>query len=254
MEILKSIGNYKYRYLKLGTGHKKLLVLWGFASFKENATKLVDQNFSNYTTLIPEYPYHNNFDDSGMEDISIEALSDYLKDLLRHEDFTDFDVLGFSLGGLMALEIAKNCRGFRIGKAIIWASPVLGFKGVTDLPSQLASIYTRSPKDRLQAVHINKLFQKALLTRGIKVFDPDQVKKYLIAFQSYRLATLEENLNYLFIYDPLDALVSIKNAQYIKKLVDHGNVELVEMRGGGHFGTKTGWEKALAKIKDFLDK
>lgn len=252
MELTKAIDGKNYRYLKLGSGQKKMLILWGFASYKENATKLVDKNFPDYTVVIPEYPHHNNFEDACLDDITIPALADYFRVLLQHLDFTDFDAIGFSLGGLVLLELLKNHKDFSTTKAVIWASPVLGYDGVSDLPIQLANVYTKLPVDTLEIVHQNKLLQKVLLTRGIKVFAPDQVKKYLAMFKSCRLADLEAKTHCLFVYDPADALVSIKNIHHVKKKINHDNVELVEVRGGGHFGTKAGWDKVLIKIKEFL--
>lgn len=74
MEHILTIDGKKYRYLKLGTGVRKLVILWGFASYKETVLGLVVKNFSDYTVLAPEYLYHNGFEDAIWTTFQLQPL------------------------------------------------------------------------------------------------------------------------------------------------------------------------------------
>lgn len=253
MEIVKNIEGKKYRYLKIGeNGKRKLLLLWGFSSFKENVTGLVTKNFADYKVLVPEYPFHNGFDDAGVDVTSMAALADYLKPLLREEGFKEFDALGFSLGGLVLMELLKDLPGAKIGKVVIWASPVLGFEGM-QLSKLLSQVYLRIPDNRIIGFQRNRLLQRVLLSKGIKLFHPTYFRKYLDLFKDYKLEHLGEGCAHLFIFDSRDMLIPIVNYKYIKDTFNSPEVTVEEVTGGGHFGTRQGWAKSLEIIKKFLE-
>lgn len=252
MELMASISGKNYRYLKLGSGQRKLLLLWGFASYKESPLRLVQMNFSEYTVLIPDYPYHNNFEDACLDITSIMCIAGYLWPLLQHENFLHFSGIGFSLGGLVLMDLLNNYRSLQVDKAVIWSSPLLGYGGITEIPKQLASVYAKMPEERLEIIHQNKLIQHTLLTRGIKVFNPLYFKKYLTVFKSYKLVSLAKTSKYLFIYDPKDKFISHANIKYLLTGFDAKSYSLVKIVGGGHFGTRAGWDKAVEEIKGFL--
>lgn len=187
-----------------------------------------------------------------MDDISVTAIAEYLLPLLKRENFAGFRAIGFSFGGLVLLEMLKNFKFLEISQAVVWSSPLLGYHGINPLCRYLANIYLRTSKDVLELVHKDKLLEKVLLTRGVKVFDPVWFKKYLDIFKSYQSTYMEKDTRCLFIYDPQDILVSIKNAKYLRDNFSPEFYTLAEIIGAGHFGTKDGWVKALSAIKNHL--
>lgn len=237
-----------------------MLFLWGFASYKENPADLVLSHLSEYTVLLPEYPYHNGFDDVDIDLTSLKSISDYLLPLLNYEGFTDFDAVGFSLGGLVLLDLAKSLTEsahlhMTVKKMVIWASPVLGNEGITDVSRLLSDAYIKVSDEKLLPLHNGEVLKTALVRRGIKPFHPGWVKKYLQIIKSAGFSSLPEAIPQLYVYDPADILVSNKNAIYVSKLAEtakQGFVRLVQIKGGGHFGTKKGWETAIQYIKDFF--
>ena len=210
--------------------------------------------------MLPEYPYHNGFDDVDIELVSIKSISDYLFPLLKHECFDDFYAIGFSLGGLVLLDLVKSlnentCLKMGINKMIIWASPVLGDAGITDVSRLLSDAYIKVSDKKLLPLHTGEILRTALVRRGIKPFHPTWVKKYLQIIKSSGITRLPESVPQLYIYDPADMLVSNKNASYISRLAETakaGLIKLVQIKGGGHFGTKGGWKTATQHIKAFL--
>lgn len=235
--------------------------MWGFASYAESLVSLVLSNFPDYSVLIPEYPYHNGFDDADVELSSIGSISDYLAPLLKREGFEDFYAIGFSFGGLVIGDLAKRYnfdgdRGIRVKKMVVWASPVLGEEGITDLFRLLSDIYLRVPSERLSVLHEGEAARAILAKRRIRPFQPDFVKKYIGIIKSHRFGGFPDGIPQLYIYDPLDILVSGKNAIYVRGAArgrKEAPVRLVQIGGGGHLGSRAGWKKAIGAIKSFLD-
>lgn len=230
------------------------MFLWGISSYKESIYGTVTKNFSEYTVLVPEYPYHNGFEDTDLDVLTVRSVVDYLTPLLEFEHFTDFNVIGFSFGGLVLLEMLTLNKSSRIDKAVIWSSPILGDDGIADVTRLLSEVYLKTPESELDKVHQNKLVKKTLLGRGMKPFSPVQSKKYLKAIKSFRISSIGSDTKCLFIYDPADLLVPVKNAQYLKEMFKSGNVDVIQVKGGGHFGTKEGRKKTIGLIKNFLSK
>jgi len=236
------------------------LFLWGFASYNEYPADFILVNLSDYTVIVPEYPYHNGFNDVDIELVSIKSISDYLIPLLKHEGFDDFYAIGFSMGGLVLLDLAKGLYAntgleMRVKKMVIWASPVLGDAGISDVSRLLSGAYMKVSDEKLLPLHNGEVLKTALVRRGIKPFHPTWVKKYLQIIKSSGISSLPDSILQLYVYDPADILVSNKNASYVSRLAEtarQGLVSLVQIKGGGHFGTKGGWEIATQHIKDFL--
>lgn len=234
--------------------------MWGFASYKENPVDFILSNLSDYTVIVPEYPYHNGFNDIDIELSSLKSISDYLIPLIKYQGFKDFYAIGFSLGGLVLLNLAQsldknNEAGLSIRKIIIWASPVLGDAGITDVSRLLSDAYIKVPDEKLLPIHRGEAIKSVLAMRGIKPFHPSWVKRYLQIIKSSGFTSLPESIPQLYIYDPGDILVSNKNAIYVSRLAEtakQGLVSLVQIKGGGHFGSKKGWEIATQHIKEFL--
>ena len=234
--------------------------MWGFASYKENPADFILANFSDYTVVVPEYPYHNGFNDADIELGSLKSISDYLIPLLNYEGFVDFYAIGFSLGGLVLSDLAKSLTEntslkMRINKMVIWASPVLGDAGITDVSRLVSDVYIKVPDEKLLPLQNTEALKTALSKRGIKPFHSIWVKKYLQIIKSSGFTSLPEFVPQLYVYDSADVLVSNKNAIYVSRLAEtakQGFVRLVQIRGGGHFGTKKGWDTAIQHIKAFL--
>jgi pimeloyl-ACP methyl ester carboxylesterase len=258
MELINTINGRKYRYLKIGSGSKKLLYLYGLASYKESVVGLIDSNFPDYTTIVPEYPYHNEFFDSNVEVNSVADIADYLLPLLLDEGFTEFDVIGFSFGGLILLELLSRESQLTINRAVIWASPVLGRDGIADAAKVAYDACFNVSGTNLERVQEIPFLNDVLLTRGIKLLDPVWLKKYLRLLDEWGFG-LKDHLapnrptKFLLVYDPLEPLIAFKNADYLKKTIARRNVKVVRVRGGGHLGTKQGWGRSISSIKNFLN-
>ncbi len=253
MEITKTINGKNYRYLKIGSGSKNLLFLYGLMSYKENFVNLITRSFSGYTTLIPEYPYHNDFFDLDVNIASVTSIVEYLVPLIEEEILCDaFDVIGFSLGGLIALELANSQKlGEKIRKTVVWASPIMGRRGLTSITRSSFDLYRGAGEEKVAKLGDTSAVRGLLLKRGIKPLLPAILKDYLKAVESFSLSLGVRNT--LFVYDPMDTAVSTNNAEYLQECIKGEGIEVVEIRGGGHFGTKEGWKRTIERIEEFLN-
>ena len=255
MELTKIIDGKKYRYLKIGTGSKKLLFLYGLSSFKECTLRLVSgKSFSRYTVIVPEYPYHNNFADADVAVDSVKDVAEYILPILHEENIYELDAIGFSFGGLVLLEmLSKVDSGVAFKDVVIWASPIVANEGLSDTIKPISDIYLKVSETHLERIHKSPLLCRTLLSKDVKPIPALWLKRYLNAIKTFRMPSLKASTNYLFIYDPADLLVSGRNLKYLRESVRGDNVAVVEIKGGGHFGTKDGWTKALNRINKFLN-
>ncbi len=273
--------------------------MWGLASYKESPASFVWSNFSEFSVLLPDYPYHNGLGDVGMDLWSLRSVSEYLLPLLEYEGFKEFHGVGFSFGGLVLLDLANilngraglvtnvnNCQLSQaichnsllrepslcsgrihpppsggtftqgiIKKMVIWASPILGDNGITNVYKLLSDVYLKIPDEKLLLLHDSEVVKTGLMRRGIKPPHPLWAKKYLQIVKSTGFVNLPDSIRQLYIYDPSDTIVSNKNAIYVSRLVEAmrvGLIEIAQIRGGGHFGTKKGRQMAIQLIKSFL--
>jgi len=100
------IGEEVIAYRKAGNRGKKLLLIHGNMTSSVHFNILMDEISNDYEIVAPdlrgfgESSYNNSFD-------SLEELANDLKLFIEKIGFNDFDVLGWSTGGGVALYLAK---------------------------------------------------------------------------------------------------------------------------------------------------
>ncbi|MDM8534026.1 alpha/beta hydrolase [Clostridiaceae bacterium HSG29] len=100
------IGDEIIAYRKAGNGGKKLLLIHGNMTSSVHFNILMDKISNDYEIIAPdlrgfgESSYNNSFN-------SLEELANDLKLFIEKIGFNDFDVLGWSTGGGVALYLAK---------------------------------------------------------------------------------------------------------------------------------------------------
>lgn len=248
-----------YRYLAFGKGQEKILLLWGLASIKESAAAFVSSFFPNGSFIVPEYPHHYGFEDTSFDVSSIRSLSNYLIPLLHNENFDDLYVIGFSMGGLIGVDLAnlseqKLNLGIKVKKLAVWASPILGYEGISDVPRSLLDLYLKVSDERLVSLHNLDILKMVLEKRKIKLFHPFWFKKYLKAVKNFTLSKFPESVLQIYLYDPADVVISSKNIDYLKKMATHkaALIKTIQIKGSGHLGTKNGFVMAIKAIKEFF--
>lgn len=160
-----NIGNEIIAYREAGKGKRNILLIHGNMTSSLHLNTLIDELKDEVHIIAPdlrgfgESSYNESFD-------SLEELARDIKTLLERIDFNDFDVLGWSTGGGVALHLAALV-GNKIGKIYLLDS--VGIKG-----------YQMYKKDE----SLNPIVGEYLKTKKEIENDPVQVKPVLDALKN----------------------------------------------------------------------
>jgi pimeloyl-ACP methyl ester carboxylesterase len=93
-------------YYTCGTGSTKLLLIHGYAETAEIFEHILPLLTDAFTIVLPNLPGSNHT--QCLAECSIEALAEFCYCVAKQERFTDFLLMGHSLGGYIALNYAKK--------------------------------------------------------------------------------------------------------------------------------------------------
>ena len=122
-EIRVEIGGKLYKYYDIGNGDRVLVFLHGLAGSKENQPKFYESLSPDFRCIFLDLPAHNNLPLYGID--SLSGFVDYFISFIDCLNLKRLGLIGFSLGGLIALEISKELfiRG-KMVPAVIWSAPI----------------------------------------------------------------------------------------------------------------------------------
>jgi pimeloyl-ACP methyl ester carboxylesterase len=94
-----------FNYLEFGNKHQKtILCLHGYADTAEMYLKPGKILSHDYHIIALDFPMsHQN-----RYSYSLDTLTEYVLDFIEQKNLTDFDLFGFSLGGIVALNVASK--------------------------------------------------------------------------------------------------------------------------------------------------
>lgn len=251
------VGDIDMAYAMIGNG-KPLLLIGSLATTMDFWEPNLIKNLSlNHTVIIFDNRGIGNTT-SGIQKFSIRQFANDTAGLLDALKLKKVDVMGWSMGGMIAQELALLNKE-KVGKLIIFASTCGGKQSI--LPSQEVqlSFMTRS-KNSLEKV---KKFLPFLFPNSWRMQNPDFVEKLPRTIEEIPSETLnlqtEAIINWEGVCDKLDALTvpTLIIVGTEDELTPPGNSlimmekingsQLVQIAGGGH-GLMFQYPEKLARI------
>ncbi len=259
--ITRTISGKKYQYYDIGQGSPAVILIHGIAANKDQLVGRVDSFGVETRYILPDLPGHNDIPLDGIENLKDTAL--YIKNLVDDLQLDSVVVVGYSLGGLIALkcgEVYSDTSWLR--GVVAWASPIIGLDGISKEGRILISRVLKM-NEGMYGVITKPLAIKfsALVSRiGLSEVEIEAMSEYslksakkqieMIKKEKYDLNTDVETL---LVYGSGDRLIS--ESDYAFALENKGEkMEVLRIENGGHFGTKEGIREAIEEIGDFVRK
>ena len=128
--ISRTISHKKYEYYDIGNGSPVVVLLHGIAANKDQLLSLKDKIPVETRFILPDLPGHGNIALDGIE--NFEDTAKYIVDLIEELKLESVVVVGYSMGGLIALKLAEKYSEKPWLKGLVArASPILGVAGVS---------------------------------------------------------------------------------------------------------------------------
>lgn len=120
--------NTSISYLKGGNGEKILLCLHGFAEEAATFSFLEHRLSDTFTIYAIDLPWHGKTDWNNQLSFPVHAFIDILSNLIPDYDRVKLHLLGYSMGGRIALSLLQHIPA-RIEKAVLLAPDGLQLNG-----------------------------------------------------------------------------------------------------------------------------
>ncbi len=249
----------KYQYFDTGgVGEFPIVFLHGYAGSKDSGLMTMKLLFNSFRVLSIDLPGHNGLD--FYDSKSLDDLVNYVDVFIKHMGIEKFALVGFSMGGLLAIEYARKFPDSGVKAIAAWASPICGTGGVTRLTKAYFSLMSIAP-GKLYEKLVHPKNAKSTSTRlGYQISDADidafsKVSKkvgmkLMNIMRKFRLPG-SFSVPTLFVYDVHDPFVDYESCKRSIISVDP-NVKIVSVSNGGHLGSNDEVEQAIMEIKKFL--
>jgi len=255
------IYDKKYTYYDVGSGEKTLVFLHGLAAGKEATWNMYSELTNNYRCIYIDLPGHNGIPLDSIE--SISDIAEYVEQLINQLNPDNLYVLGFSLGGLVALELAKlQSMQQKLKGLIVWASPVLGFKkGISKKAQLVYHIMKAAPDELFEKVCTSQHLDRLRRGIGIKLnkVEADLAANFPRAVRVKMTKMIEgwkyvhgSNVPKLYVYGSDDPIISTRNCRFIKSTGEMF-CDVVELPKAGHYGAREAWDIAIEEVKKFVN-
>ena len=250
------IKGKKYQYLDTETGNPAVVFIHGLGSNKDVMPKIFENFIDGYRCIFLDLPAHNKIPAYDFNDLT--DFSEYIINFIHGTHLTNFSLVGFSFGGVVAIQTQKDLakEGIKC-KAVAWASPIR--KDFLTLRSKaFFTIVDAIKKKDYRKLPESGWFKLVVALLGIKVknselesfkyFENELLDKFYNLIPSRFINT--ENQNLIYIFGTKDPLISEQAFKKTKLQGDYQNKYLINK--GGHYYTKEGRQEATKIILDFL--
>ena len=254
IEVKLTVGNHSYQYYDLGDGPITLVFLHGLAGAKDCMVGLSRDFVKKYRCLYIDLPGHGGIDGEGYG--TLASLSTYVYEFITAMKLANPVLVGFSFGGLVALETGKlfMSKGFPV-PIVLWASPVnTGESSLSNAARMCMLGLCYVPTHLYQWLLKQEVFFRLLHYFGVKlsVSDSSVLKSYETRYTRSALdmfsrkQDLAVKFPLLIVYGDKD--VFIREGSF-EKIVGVGKVMI---ENDGHFGNFEGWDRAVVEIDKFI--
>jgi pimeloyl-ACP methyl ester carboxylesterase len=204
----------------------------------------------------PDLPGHGKEPFIGIE--TLDDFARFLRIKIQEQVEGDYVVLGFSMGGMVALKYAELYRDdinmLGIG---VWGSPLRSLReSVTPLFKEAARsvVLDIFPDPVFSKLTKNKMLIDFMRRIDVNIEPLERLNvKRIIDILSNPTFDFDSPVNKCFVYGTLDPLVTKKNYDYITGL-NCSNCETHLLPNAGHFGTKEGVKKAYNAFGKYIVK
>jgi pimeloyl-ACP methyl ester carboxylesterase len=259
---LIQVGDIPMSYRIYGDGHP-LVMIMGYGSTMRLWDPMLIRLLSSYYKLIIFDNRGMGNTETGQRPFSIEQFADDTAGLMDALDIQQAHVLGWSMGGLIAEEVALRHPG-KVNKLILYAAHCNAnlFPSAPEVVQKLTDM-SGSPQERGMRF-ISTLFPtdwlrsnqeriKEIFYRPMGSTPPETMNKQSMAIGKWkgccdRLGEIKNAA--LIITGADDILVPPRNAQYLTGKIPHA--QLVSYENGGHGLMFQYPEKFSEKVIDFL--
>ena len=242
-------------YLEWNTGNKQTLVfIHGYADSASMFLPL-KSFFPDKHLIAINLPMNQN----THKIYNVKALAEYVMSITKKLNITGYDLLGFSLGGLVAVEVASKDKNVR-KLALLNSFPCLVVNTAlrTSLTKLIPVVAKKAPLKLFSAANNSDVLRKILgakkLTNETKTYIKNHnfsVLRTLLACLSYDGLNQYKDLNIpkIIVLFEDDRVLSYKKfSRYAMK----NGIETISMKRGGHNSDENYWNSMFETLKKFL--
>lgn len=255
-EYLIEIEGKRYQYYDTQNGDKNIIFIHGLGSNKDPMTKFFEEYTDKFRCIFIDLPAHNNIPSYNFEHLN--DYSDYVLKLINYLNLKNFILVGFSFGGLVAINTSSILNKNKIQvKSVAWASP-LEKSFLTFKSKQFLKIFDAVHNKYYKKLPKSQWFKILTAIFGIKVknhelesftnFDNSRLDLFHKMMPDKQINTKE--LKVLYIFGTKDPLIN-DNA-FNKTAIHNQNQKKFLVEKGGHYLTPGGKKEALKIIQNFI--
>ncbi len=254
-ELWINVGKYRTRFIAKGVG-QPLILVHGLGSSLETWKHNIDY-FSNYFRVYALDMLGFGFADKPRIDYKIDIFVEFLKDFLDALKLYSVNLIGNSLGGLIALLFSLKYES-RVNKLILESASGLETEARDIIKSFMGDWWTLSKiKNFYKIVYYRPIIdEKTLESRFELINNPDAKYAYISTLNMPRdWADLPEKLKAfkkqtLIIWGKNDKIIPVKYAYEYHRLIE--NSKLVIFDETGHVPHAEKPEEFNKVVVDFL--
>ncbi|MBN1162623.1 alpha/beta fold hydrolase [Patescibacteria group bacterium] len=247
---------YKYQYLDSITGEHIILAIHGLAGSKESMSELIETK-DNFRYIFIDLPGHGNLETQGIT--CLLDFAKYIESFLTFKNISRIGIIGFSLGGLVALKTIQLIESSTQTYGIIWAAPLNLKHNFLRFNSKLSIWLTKIlPMFVYRKLYKSFLPDLLLKTGAISLskrenealgqYDSKLINKAPTIFKEKTYTNVKSPL--LYIFGTNDSLVKEKYLDELQLTNEHQKIEIIE--SGGHFPSREGLHSANLAMQKFF--
>lgn len=250
------IKGKKYQYLDSEVGNPAVIFIHGLGSNKDIMPQIFADFIDGYRCIFVDLPAHNKIPNYDFK--TLEEFSEYIINFIHGMHLTNFHLVGFSFGGLVAIQTQKDLRKEKIYcRAVAWASPLR--KSFLTLRSRIflelvdkinKKVYKKLPDSVYFKLLVALLGIKAKNKEleSFKYFENDLLDRFASMIPNKLINTKDQEI--LYIFGTKDPLISDNAYKYTTIYKETQSKFIVPK--GGHYYTKEGRRLATEKIVEFI--
>lgn len=241
-------NTYKFGYQIIGQGEQKMLAFHGYGQDSSAYTQLIDV-FPDYTIYSIDLFFHGQSEwFANLDSLNKTKWKEILNVFFVENQFNKFDVLGFSMGGKLAL-ITTNLFPEKINRLYLLAPDGIEINAWYRVATQFSPLqgifryFTHSKTDiyRKLVKKVGKfglLHKSVLKLAEVEMSTPQKRKRVYQTWMLYRFLEVDikevallintHKINTYIVIGKYDGLIGEKTINRFTHLLDKPNVEILD--------------------------